>query len=130
MRRLKIIAAFLIAFLFYSAKVSSSTQQQLNDGTQSLIDEPAAAVAEDRNLMAAAAAAAKEEQKSSSSSSSSSKSNKRVICYHTNWSQYRHGDGRFLPENINPHLCTHVIYSFAKLSKNELAAYEWNDESE
>ena len=26
-------------------------------------------------------------------------------------------------------MCTHIMYSFAKLQNGELAAYEWNDES-
>jgi hypothetical protein len=26
-------------------------------------------------------------------------------------------------------MCTHIIYSFAKLQNGELAPYEWNDES-
>ncbi|XP_059149313.1 chitinase-3-like protein 1 [Physella acuta] len=52
----------------------------------------------------------------------------RRVCYHTNWSQYRQEPGKFMPGNIDPHLCTHIIYAFAKLSNNELAAFEWNDE--
>jgi hypothetical protein len=52
-----------------------------------------------------------------------------VVCYYTNWAQYRNGPGRFYPENIDPNLCTHVIYSFAQLRNGVLAAYEWNDES-
>ncbi|KAH9502496.1 hypothetical protein Btru_068845 [Bulinus truncatus] len=52
----------------------------------------------------------------------------RRVCYHTNWSQYRPEPGKFMPENIDPHLCTHIIYSFAKLSNNHLDAFEWNDE--
>lgn len=52
---------------------------------------------------------------------------KKVICYHTNWSQYRSGLGQFYPENIDPFLCTHIIYAFAKITNNELTPYEWND---
>ncbi|KAK0058057.1 Chitin binding domain containng protein [Biomphalaria pfeifferi] len=55
---------------------------------------------------------------------------RRRVCYHTNWSQYRPEPGKFMPENIDPHLCTHIIYSFAKLSGNHLAAFEWNDEDQ
>ncbi|KAL9987524.1 hypothetical protein ACROYT_G001848 [Oculina patagonica] len=52
------------------------------------------------------------------------------VCYHTNWSQYRPGIGKFWPENIDPHLCTHLIYAFAKIdrSTDKLAMYEWNDD--
>lgn len=52
------------------------------------------------------------------------------VCYHTNWSQYRPGLGKFWPENIDPYLCTHLVYSFAKINRNTdtLAMYEWNDD--
>ena len=53
----------------------------------------------------------------------------RRVCYYTNWSQYRPGNGRFVPENVDPFLCTHVVYAFAKLRGNHLEAFEWNDES-
>ena len=52
------------------------------------------------------------------------------VCYHTNWSQYRPGIGRFNPENIDPFLCTHLVYAFAKIDRqtNKLAMFEWNDD--
>ncbi|XP_076461458.1 chitinase-3-like protein 1 [Babylonia areolata] len=51
---------------------------------------------------------------------------KVMMCYFTNWSQYRHGKN-FFPENVNTNYCTHLVYSFAKVSGNRLAPYEWND---
>ena len=58
-----------------------------------------------------------------------SASNYVRVCYHTNWSQYRPGAGRFFPENIDPDLCTHLVYAFAKINvNNKLAMYEWNDD--
>ncbi|XP_052832448.1 probable chitinase 10 [Octopus bimaculoides] len=54
----------------------------------------------------------------------------RRVCYHTNWSQYRPAGGKYFPESIDPTLCTHICYAFAKLNGNHLHAFEWNDESE
>ena len=53
---------------------------------------------------------------------------KRVVCYYTNWSQYRPDGGKFFPENIDVNLCTHVVFAFAKITENSLEAIEWNDE--
>ncbi|KAK3740875.1 hypothetical protein RRG08_011337 [Elysia crispata] len=53
----------------------------------------------------------------------------RRVGYYTNWSQYRHPGGKFLPSDLDPSLCTHIIYAFANLVNNELVASEWNDET-
>lgn len=53
----------------------------------------------------------------------------KLVCYFTNWSQYRSEPGRFLPENIDPFLCTHLIYGFAMMKNNEITTLEWNDET-
>ncbi|XP_056648990.1 mucin-2-like [Diorhabda sublineata] len=42
----------------------------------------------------------------------------RVVCYYTNWSVYRPGDAKFSPQNINPYLCTHLIYAFGGFTKD------------
>jgi len=53
----------------------------------------------------------------------------KVVCYHTNWSQYRKKPAVFFPEDIDPHMCTNIIYAFAQLnSKHELSMFEWNDD--
>lgn len=57
-------------------------------------------------------------------------SSTKLVCYFTNWSQYRPGTGRFLPGNVDPDLCTHLIYAFSVINHaNELVTYEWNDET-
>ncbi|XP_004620151.2 acidic mammalian chitinase [Sorex araneus] len=50
-----------------------------------------------------------------------------LTCYFTNWAQYRPGLGRFKPEDIDPCLCTHLIYAFAGMKNNEITTIEWND---
>ena len=52
-----------------------------------------------------------------------------MVCYYTNWSQYRSKIGKFLPEHIDPHVCTHIIYAFGWLKKGRLSSFESNDES-
>ncbi|CAB3227295.1 unnamed protein product [Arctia plantaginis] len=47
-----------------------------------------------------------------------SSSEPRVVCYYTNWSVYRPGTARFNPQNINPYLCTHLIYAFGGFTKD------------
>ncbi|CAC5375808.1 E3.2.1.14 [Mytilus coruscus] len=51
------------------------------------------------------------------------------VCYYTNWAQYRPNPFKYFPENIDPFLCTHIIYSFGKVSGLIIKPYEWNDES-
>ncbi|KAG5896055.1 hypothetical protein JTB14_011050 [Gonioctena quinquepunctata] len=41
----------------------------------------------------------------------------RVVCYYTNWSVYRPGSAKFSPQNINPYMCTHLIYAFGGFTK-------------
>ncbi|KRT79630.1 Carbohydrate-binding protein, partial [Oryctes borbonicus] len=43
----------------------------------------------------------------------------KVVCYFTNWAWYRQGVGKYLPSNIDPDLCTHIIYGFAVLNGDQ-----------
>ncbi|XP_032734205.1 chitinase-3-like protein 1 isoform X1 [Lontra canadensis] len=51
----------------------------------------------------------------------------KLVCYYSSWSQYRDSLGSCFPDAIDPFLCTHVIYSFANISNNEIDTWEWND---
>ncbi|KAK5863917.1 hypothetical protein PBY51_000904 [Eleginops maclovinus] len=56
-------------------------------------------------------------------------SSSRLVCYFTNWSQYRPGQGKFMPQNVESNLCTHLIYAFSGINQaNELVTIEWNDD--
>jgi chitinase len=38
------------------------------------------------------------------------------VCYYGSWAVYRPGNGKFDVENIDPTLCTHLIYTFVGVS--------------
>ena len=46
---------------------------------------------------------------------------KVVICYWGTWANYRPKQGKFVADNVDGSLCTHLIYSFAGLDTNN-----WN----
>ncbi|XP_004933352.3 probable chitinase 2 [Bombyx mori] len=42
---------------------------------------------------------------------------KAVVCYVASWAAYRPNDGQFTLDNLQPALCTHLVYSFAGLNE-------------
>jgi len=53
----------------------------------------------------------------------------KLVCYYTNWSQYRPTIGKFLPEYIDPFMCTHLIFAFGWLKNGKLSSFEENDDT-
>ena len=53
----------------------------------------------------------------------------KTICFYANWAQYRKNEGKFLPEDIDPTLCTHITYAHLKvdLDTHELVQRQQND---
>lgn len=55
----------------------------------------------------------------------------KLVCHMTNWAQYRPGMGKFTPDNIDPFLCTHVVYALVTINSfNQITPTEWNDEQQ
>uniref|UniRef100_A0A6G1S735 chitinase n=1 Tax=Aceria tosichella TaxID=561515 RepID=A0A6G1S735_9ACAR len=54
---------------------------------------------------------------------------KNLVCYYGTWAVYRPDGGKFAVEDIDPFLCTHVIYGFTGLSYDNLIKPldPWND---
>ena len=46
-----------------------------------------------------------------------------VVCYIASWSVYRKGQGKFSVEDIDPTLCTHLVYAFAGLNSTTNSIY-------
>ncbi|CAC5386352.1 E3.2.1.14 [Mytilus coruscus] len=49
------------------------------------------------------------------------------VCYYTNRAQHRPNSFKYFPENIDPFICTHIIYSFGKICSSGWTT-AWNDE--
>ncbi|XP_059184403.1 chitinase, acidic.1 [Centropristis striata] len=58
-------------------------------------------------------------------------SSNKLVCHMTNWAQYRPSIAKFTADNIDPFLCTHVIYALSTINSfNQITPIEWNDEQQ
>lgn len=54
---------------------------------------------------------------------------RKIVCYYTNWSQYRPKVGKYVPENIDPHVCTHIVFAFGWMKNNKVSAFDSADDT-
>jgi len=59
----------------------------------------------------------------------SAEAGKEMVCYYGTWAVYRPGAGKFDVENIDPTLCTQIVYGFVGLGNdNKIRVLDaWND---
>ncbi|KAK4287587.1 hypothetical protein Pmani_039342 [Petrolisthes manimaculis] len=52
-----------------------------------------------------------------------------MVCYYGSWAVYRQGDGKFDVEDIDPGICTHIVFGFAGLgTDNKIKVLDpWNE---
>ncbi|XP_066208906.1 oviduct-specific glycoprotein [Saccopteryx leptura] len=53
----------------------------------------------------------------------------KLVCYFTSWAHSRPGPASILPRDLNPFLCTHMIFAFASMSNHQLVAKDLQDEA-
>ncbi|XP_063111707.1 oviduct-specific glycoprotein [Cavia porcellus] len=52
----------------------------------------------------------------------------KLVCYFSNWAHNRPGPASVLPQDLDPFLCTHLIFAFASMRNNHIIAKNIQDE--
>uniref|UniRef100_A0A8C8U0Z9 Oviduct-specific glycoprotein n=1 Tax=Peromyscus maniculatus bairdii TaxID=230844 RepID=A0A8C8U0Z9_PERMB len=52
----------------------------------------------------------------------------KLVCYFTNWAHSRPDPASILPHDLDPFLCTHLIFAFASMNNNQIVAKNLQDE--
>lgn len=52
----------------------------------------------------------------------------KLVCYFTSWAQGRASPASVLPQDLDPFLCTHLIFAFASMNNNQIVAKDPQDE--
>ncbi|XP_006866057.1 PREDICTED: oviduct-specific glycoprotein [Chrysochloris asiatica] len=53
----------------------------------------------------------------------------KLVCYFTNWAYSRPNTASILPQDLDPFLCTHLIFAFASMKDNQIIAKNAQDEN-
>ncbi|XP_034356529.1 oviduct-specific glycoprotein [Arvicanthis niloticus] len=53
----------------------------------------------------------------------------KLVCYFTNWGHSRPGPASIMPHDLDPFLCTHLIFAFASMRNNQIVAKNLQDEN-
>ncbi|XP_051021892.1 oviduct-specific glycoprotein [Acomys russatus] len=52
----------------------------------------------------------------------------KLVCYFASWAHSRPGPASVLPRDLDPFLCTHLVFAFASISNNQIVAKNLHDE--
>ncbi|XP_076975578.1 oviduct-specific glycoprotein [Tamandua tetradactyla] len=52
----------------------------------------------------------------------------KLVCYFTNWARSRPGPASVSPQDLDPFLCTHLIFAFASMTNNQIVPKDFQDE--
>ncbi|KAI4590646.1 hypothetical protein MJG53_001695 [Ovis ammon polii x Ovis aries] len=52
----------------------------------------------------------------------------KLVCYFTNWAFSRPGSASILPRDLDPFLCTHLVFAFASMNNNQIVPKDPLDE--
>ncbi|KAB0361150.1 hypothetical protein FD754_005306 [Muntiacus muntjak] len=52
----------------------------------------------------------------------------KLVCYFTNWAFSRPGPASILPQDLDPFLCTHLVFAFASMKNNQIVPKDHQDE--
>ncbi|XDC49473.1 hypothetical protein R6Z07M_000655 [Ovis aries] len=52
----------------------------------------------------------------------------KLVCYFTNWAFSRPGSASILPQDLDPFLCTHLVFAFASMNNNQIVPKDPLDE--
>jgi hypothetical protein len=110
-----------------SSQLSSSSEQNTINNNQKPKPKPPKPNKNDQNYSQMYKPSKQKPTNQVASDNNNNLNNKLFVCYYSNWAQYRPLHGVLMPEKIDPTICTHIIYAFAKVVDDRIEPYEKND---